>query len=48
MYIIGATSQSSDGVTTYSNTDAYITNGALYSEGYKVINSNDWEWEVLA
>ena len=47
MYIIGATSQSSDGVTTYSNTDAYITNGALYSEGYKVINSNDWEWEVL-
>lgn len=34
MYIVGATSQSSSGVTTYSNTNCYIgTDNKLYSDG---------------
>lgn len=31
LYLVGATSQSSTGVTTYSNTNVYATNGTLYS-----------------
>ena len=31
LYLIGATSQSSAGVTTYSNANVYATNGTLYS-----------------
>jgi hypothetical protein len=25
-----------------------MQSGKLYSEGYEVINSDDWAWEVLA
>ena len=31
LYLVGATSQSSAGVTTYSNANVYATNGTLYS-----------------
>jgi hypothetical protein len=31
LYLIGATSQSSSGVTTYSNSSCYATNGSLYT-----------------
>lgn len=31
LYLVGATSQSSTGVTTYSNANVYTTNGTLYS-----------------
>lgn len=33
LYLIGATSQSTSGVSTYSNTGLYATNGKLYSAG---------------
>lgn len=32
LYLVGATSQSSAGVTTYSNANVYATNGTLYSD----------------
>jgi hypothetical protein len=32
----------------YTNASVYMQSGKLYSEGYEVINSNDWAWEVLA
>lgn len=32
LYLVGATSQSSTGVTTYSNANVYATNGTLYSD----------------
>lgn len=42
MYIVGGTSQNSNGVTTYSNTNCYIgTDNALYSGGKKVATVND-------
>ena len=42
MYIIGATSQSTSGQTTYSNSNCYIgTDNCLYSGGKKVMNSSD-------
>ena len=31
LYLVGATSQSSTGVTTYSNADVYATNGSLFT-----------------
>lgn len=38
MYIVGGTSQSSSGVTTYSNSKCYIgTDNCLYSNGKKVL-----------
>ena len=42
MYIVGATSQTSSGTTTYTNTNCYIgTDNKLYSGGNKVIDSSD-------
>ena len=42
MFIVGATSQSSSGVTTYTNTNCYIgKDNKLYSGGNKVIDSSD-------
>lgn len=42
MYLIGGTSQSSSGVTTYSNKNVYIgTDNCLYSNGKKVATSAD-------
>jgi hypothetical protein len=35
LYLIGATSQSSSGVTTYSNSSCYATNGSLYTSGIR-------------
>jgi hypothetical protein len=32
----------------YTNASVYMQSGKLYSEGYEVINSDDWAWEVLA
>ena len=38
MYLVGATSQTSSGTTTYTNTNAYIgTDNCLYSGGKKVL-----------
>lgn len=34
LYLVGATSQSSAGVTTYSNANVYATNGSLYSTNF--------------
>ena len=34
LYLVGATSQSSTGVTTYSNANVYATNGSLYSTNF--------------
>lgn len=48
VFLVGAASQSTSGQTTYSNTSVYMQNGVLYSEGYEVVNMNDWAWEVLA
>lgn len=42
MFLIGGTSQSSSGVTTYSNTNCYIgTDNCLYSGGAKVATSTE-------
>ena len=42
MYIIGATSQSTSGQTTYSNSKCYIgTDNCLYSNGSKVATATD-------
>ena len=42
MYIIGATTQSTSGQTTYSNSKCYIgTDNCLYSNGTKVASSSD-------
>ena len=42
MYIIGATSQSTSGQTTYSNKNCYIgTDNCLYSNGAKVAAASD-------
>ena len=39
MYLVGATSQTSSGTTTYTNTNAYIgTDNCLYSGGKKVVD----------
>lgn len=45
LYLVGATSQSSAGVTTYSNANVYATNGTLYSTNLTasgVIESNSY------
>lgn len=40
MYLVGATSQTSSGTTTYTNTNVYIdTDNCLYSGGQKVLTS---------
>ena len=42
MYLVGGTSQSSSGVTTYSNKNVYIgTDNCLYSNGKKVTTEDD-------
>lgn len=42
MYLVGATSQNSSGVTTYSNKNCYIgTDNCLYSEGKKTVTVDD-------
>ena len=42
MFIVGATSQSSSGIATHTNTNCYIgTDNKLYSGGNKVIDSSD-------
>lgn len=42
LYLAGATSQSSSGATTYSNTNCYIgTDNKLYSAGKAVLNTDD-------
>ena len=42
MYIVGGTSQSSSGVTTYTNKNVYIgTDNCLYSNGKKVTTADD-------
>lgn len=42
MYLVGATSQNSNGVTTYTNSAVYIgTDNALYSNGKKVARNED-------
>ena len=44
MFLIGGTSQSSSGVTTYSNTNVYIgTDNCLYSGGKKVATAEELE-----
>ena len=44
MYIVGATSQTSSGTTTYTNTNCYIgTDNKLYSGGNKVVDTNELE-----
>ena len=39
LFLIGATSQSSEASTTYSNSNCYISNSYLYSNGKKVLTS---------
>lgn len=42
MYLVGATSQTSSGTTTYTNTNTYVgTDNCLYSGGSKVLTQND-------
>lgn len=42
MYLVGATSQTSSGTTTYTNSKAYVgTDNCLYSSGAKVLTVND-------
>lgn len=44
MFIVGATSQTSSGTTTYTNTNCYIgTDNKLYSGGNKVVDINELE-----
>lgn len=44
MFIVGATSQTSSGTTTYSNTNCYIgTDNKLYSGGNKVVDTKELE-----
>ena len=44
MFIVGATSQTSSGTTTYTNTNCYIgTDNKLYSGGNKVVDTNELE-----
>ena len=44
MYIVGATSQTSSGTTTYTNTNCFIgTDNKLYSGGNKVVDTNELE-----
>lgn len=42
MYLVGATSQTSSGTTTYTNSNVYIgTDNCLYSNGKKVTNEDE-------
>ena len=38
LYLVGATTQNSTGVQTYSNSNCYTLNGQLYSKGIPVLN----------
>lgn len=40
IYLVGATSQSTSGQTTYSNIGCYAQSGALYSESQKVVTGD--------
>ena len=49
MYLVGGTSQSSSGVTTYSNKLVYIgTDNELYSNGKKVAHADDMVTTISA
>ena len=46
VFILGQTTQNTAGEAS-TNASVYMQSGKLYSEGYEVINSDDWAWEVL-
>jgi hypothetical protein len=48
VFILGQSAQGGDASEAYTNASVYMQSGKLYSEGYEVINSDDWAWEVLA
>lgn len=48
VFILGQTTQGGDAAEAYTNASVYMQSGKLYSEGYEVINSSDWEWEILS
>lgn len=54
IYLVGAKSQSSSGVTTYTNASVYEKSGVVYGKSSftsvvgAMINTDDWAWEVLS
>ena len=48
LYLCGGTSQSSSGVTTYSNSSCYTQYGNLYSGGKKVLTTNNIQIDTIA
>ena len=48
LYLCGGTSQSSSGVTTYSNSSCYAQYGYLYSGGKRVFTANDIQIDTIS